>query len=110
MGFPDDFWWGTAASSTQCEGAAPASDWSEWERRGRAPEDNAGEWDILADHRGLPRPPGDREVDREHNWLNTRAAPRPVRDGGGRLYPWRKCPEGQISKIPLRRQHPDPPG
>ena len=26
--FPDTFWWGTAASSPQTEGAAPASDWS----------------------------------------------------------------------------------
>ena len=25
--FPEGFWWGTGASSTQCEGAAPASDW-----------------------------------------------------------------------------------
>ncbi|GAA2140158.1 glycoside hydrolase family 1 protein [Actinomadura napierensis] len=29
--------WGTAASATQAEGAAPASDWWEWERAGRAP-------------------------------------------------------------------------
>ena len=29
--------WGTGASSTQCEGAAPASDWWEWERSGHAP-------------------------------------------------------------------------
>jgi beta-glucosidase len=29
--------WGTGASSTQCEGAAPASDWFDWERAGRAP-------------------------------------------------------------------------
>jgi beta-glucosidase len=29
--------WGTGASSTQCEGAAPASDWWEWERAGHAP-------------------------------------------------------------------------
>jgi beta-glucosidase len=28
--------WGTGASSTQCEGAAPASDWLEWERQGHA--------------------------------------------------------------------------
>jgi hypothetical protein len=26
--------WGTGASSTQCEGGAPASDWLEWERQG----------------------------------------------------------------------------
>jgi beta-glucosidase len=29
--------WGTGASSTQTEGAAPASDWWQWERAGRAP-------------------------------------------------------------------------
>ena len=29
--------WGTGASSTQCEGAAPASDWLAWENAGRAP-------------------------------------------------------------------------
>ena len=29
--------WGTGASSTQCEGAAPASDWWHWERDGHAP-------------------------------------------------------------------------
>lgn len=29
--------WGTGASSTQCEGAAPASDWWDWERGGNAP-------------------------------------------------------------------------
>src|SRR5690242_2003212 len=34
--------WGTAASSTQCEGAAPASDWSDWERAGRAPVSGEG--------------------------------------------------------------------
>ena len=35
--WPDGFMWGTGASSTQCEGAAPASDWCDWERAGRAP-------------------------------------------------------------------------
>lgn len=39
---PEDFWWGTAASSTQCEGAAPASDWFAWERSGRVPESGDG--------------------------------------------------------------------
>ena len=37
MRWPTGFWWGTGASSTQCEGAAPASDWWHWEREGRAP-------------------------------------------------------------------------
>ena len=36
MRWPDGFLWGTGASSTQCEGAAPASDWWEWERAGLA--------------------------------------------------------------------------
>ncbi len=35
--WPRDFLWGTGASSTQCEGAAPESDWIDWERAGRAP-------------------------------------------------------------------------
>ena len=37
MRWPTGFMWGTGASSTQCEGAAPASDWWEWERSGHAP-------------------------------------------------------------------------
>ena len=37
MAWPAGFMWGTGASSTQCEGAAPASDWWDWERAGRAP-------------------------------------------------------------------------
>jgi beta-glucosidase len=37
MQWPADFMWGTGASSTQAEGAAPASDWWDWERAGRAP-------------------------------------------------------------------------
>jgi beta-glucosidase len=34
--------WGTGASSTQCEGAAPASDWINWERGGHAPASGDG--------------------------------------------------------------------
>ncbi|MER3452841.1 MAG: hypothetical protein C4344_04045, partial [Acidimicrobiia bacterium] len=41
-GFPEGFWWGTASSATQCEGAAPASDWAVWEREGRAPPSGDG--------------------------------------------------------------------
>jgi beta-glucosidase len=37
MQWPEGFWWGSAASSTQCEGAAPDSDWWDWERAGHAP-------------------------------------------------------------------------
>jgi beta-glucosidase len=40
--WPDGFIWGTGASSTQCEGAAPASDWIDWERAGRAPVSGDG--------------------------------------------------------------------
>ena len=40
--FPESFLWGTAASSTQCEGAAPASDWFRWEEQGRAPQSGEG--------------------------------------------------------------------
>lgn len=59
MTWPDAFWWGTGASSTQCEGAAPASDWLRWERLGRAPESGDGngfgarhaeDFALLADH------------------------------------------------------------
>jgi beta-glucosidase len=42
MRWPEGFWWGTGASSTQCEGAAPASDWWDWERAGRAPSSGDG--------------------------------------------------------------------
>ena len=42
MDWPDGFMWGTGASSTQCEGAAPASDWWDWERAGRAPMSGDG--------------------------------------------------------------------
>jgi beta-glucosidase len=41
-GWPDGFLWGTGASSTQCEGAAPASDWWDWERAGHAPVSGEG--------------------------------------------------------------------
>lgn len=40
--FPPSFIWGSAASSTQCEGAAPASDWLAWERAGKAPASGNG--------------------------------------------------------------------
>ena len=40
--WPTGFMWGTGASSTQCEGAAPASDWIEWERAGNAPTSGNG--------------------------------------------------------------------
>ncbi len=37
LSWPAGFLWGSGASSTQCEGAAPASDWWAWERSGHAP-------------------------------------------------------------------------
>src|SRR5262249_20400776 len=40
--WPDGFMWGTGASSTQCEGAGPASDWIDWERAGHAPVSGDG--------------------------------------------------------------------
>ena len=59
-GFPDDFWWGTGASSTQTEGAAPRSDWYAWERGGhgrRASGDGNGfatryaeDFQLFAEH------------------------------------------------------------
>lgn len=42
MDWPDGFMWGTGASSTQCEGAAPSSDWIDWERSGKAPVSGDG--------------------------------------------------------------------
>ena len=42
MEWPEGFWWGTGASSTQCEGASPASDWWDWERAGHAPPSGDG--------------------------------------------------------------------
>ena len=52
-------WWGTAAAATQCEGAAPRSDWAGWEAEGRAPASRDGngfrtryadDVALLADH------------------------------------------------------------
>ena len=42
MDWPDAFWWGTGASSTQCEGASPASDWWTWEQADRVPPSGDG--------------------------------------------------------------------
>jgi len=42
VAFPSGFWWGTGASSTQAEGAAPASDWYALERRGVMPPSGEG--------------------------------------------------------------------
>jgi beta-glucosidase len=35
-------WWGVSMSSLQCEGVAPAADWSRWEREGRVPRSSDG--------------------------------------------------------------------
>jgi beta-glucosidase/6-phospho-beta-glucosidase/beta-galactosidase len=35
-------WWGTGAAATQCEGAAPRSDWAGWEAEGRVPPSGDG--------------------------------------------------------------------
>jgi beta-glucosidase len=42
MSFPASFWWGTGASSTQAEGAAPMSDWYRYEREGKVPPSGDG--------------------------------------------------------------------
>ena len=42
MDWPAGFMWGSGASSTQCEGAAPASDWWDLERAGGAPDSGDG--------------------------------------------------------------------
>ena len=39
---PNDFWWGTTSSSTQVEGAAPASTWKRWEDLKRVPPSGDG--------------------------------------------------------------------
>jgi beta-glucosidase/6-phospho-beta-glucosidase/beta-galactosidase len=48
-------WWGTAAAATQCEGAAPRSDWAGWEAEGRVPAsaDGNGFRTRYADDLGL---------------------------------------------------------
>jgi beta-glucosidase/6-phospho-beta-glucosidase/beta-galactosidase len=52
-------WWGTGAAATQCEGAAPRSDWAGWEAEGRVPPSADGngfrtryadDFALLADH------------------------------------------------------------
>jgi beta-glucosidase len=59
MPLPEGFLWGTGASSTQTEGAAPRSDWYRWEQEGRAPLSGDGndfatryteDFQLLADH------------------------------------------------------------
>jgi len=40
--WPDGFMWGTGASSTQTEGAAPGCDWQAWEAAGRVPPSGDG--------------------------------------------------------------------
>jgi len=42
MRWPGGFLWGSGASSTQTEGAAPASDWWRWEQEGQAPISGPG--------------------------------------------------------------------
>lgn len=39
---PSEFWWGTSSSSTQVEGAAPASTWKRWEDLRRVPSSGDG--------------------------------------------------------------------
>ena len=55
MDWPEGFLWGRGASSTRCEGAAPASDWCDWERAGHAPisGDGNGFADRYAEDFGL---------------------------------------------------------
>jgi beta-glucosidase len=52
-------WWGTGAAATQCEGAAPRSDWAGWEAERRVPPSRDGngfrtryadDFALLADH------------------------------------------------------------
>lgn len=59
MAFPDGFWWGSGASATQTEGAAPNSTWIPWEQGGHAPPSGDGngfatryaeDFRLLAEH------------------------------------------------------------
>jgi beta-glucosidase len=52
-------WWGTVASATGAEGAAPAGTWARWEEEGRVPPSGEGngfatnyhrDWAMLAEH------------------------------------------------------------
>jgi beta-glucosidase/6-phospho-beta-glucosidase/beta-galactosidase len=52
-------WWGTGAAATQCEGAAPRSDWAGWEAEERVPPSRDGngfrtrytdDFALLAEH------------------------------------------------------------
>jgi len=52
-------WWGTGAAATQCEGAAPRSDWAGWETEERVPPSGDGngfrtryadDFALLAEH------------------------------------------------------------
>jgi beta-glucosidase len=36
------FWWGLTSNSVQCEGVAPAADWSVWEKANKAPTSDDG--------------------------------------------------------------------
>ncbi|MGH9215586.1 MAG: family 1 glycosylhydrolase [Acidimicrobiales bacterium] len=63
MSDQDSPWWGTGAAATQCEGAAPRSDWAGWEAEGRVPPSGDGngfrtryadDFELLAEH-GITR-------------------------------------------------------
>jgi beta-glucosidase len=41
-GLTSRWWWGTAASAVQTEGASVADDWYRWERAGHAPPSGEG--------------------------------------------------------------------
>ena len=89
-GFPDGFMWGTAASSTQTEGAAPRSDWAAWEAAGHAPpsgEGNGFATDFAADLRQFA------SLGLTHHRLSldwARLEPRPGRHDGAAVEHYRQ--------------------
>ncbi|MBK9179539.1 MAG: family 1 glycosylhydrolase [Acidimicrobiales bacterium] len=83
--YPDGFWWGTAASATQAEGAAPGSDWRLWEERGRVPPsgDGNGFASAYADDFALLASYGLRHHRLSLDWA--RIEPRPGKIDGQRV-------------------------
>jgi beta-glucosidase len=81
--------WGTGASSTQSEGASPASDWWDWERAGHAPLSGDGNGFAVryAEDFGLLAGLGLRHHRLSIDWARVEPEPRPSRPGGHRPLP-----------------------
>ena len=70
-------WWGTGAAATQCEGAAPRSDWAGWEADGFVPPsgDGNGFRTRFADDLGLLAEHGLRTFRLTVEWARLEPAP-----------------------------------